>query len=329
MLDSGCLQAFIAVCETGNFTLAARRLKITQSAISQRIIALESDLSAELLDRKVRPTTPTPAGEVLYRRAHHLLADVAEITLEIRGGKAIGWPSLKIGITENVCRLIMPQLVEILGNCTGTLSVSVASSYEIARDFINRKNHIAILNDPLLRQDNIRRYELCWEPLVLVVHKELLPVEAGIEGTKLVLWLAKNHKFIGYSSCSPLASQIKIALGRAAISVEPTFTFNSSERMLEMVRRKFGWAISTPLCCVGVNDVEDEVFIGDIGNISMPRAIYLVSRDGEFEGIASSVAGLACDMLRAAALPALASLPKNILKAVNIAPHTAGTLLQV
>ncbi|MEN5203098.1 LysR family transcriptional regulator ArgP [Stenotrophomonas sp. TWI700] len=61
------LAAFSAVLEEGSFEAAARRLNLTQSAISQRIKALEDRLGQVLIVRQA-PCCPTPAGEQLLRR---------------------------------------------------------------------------------------------------------------------------------------------------------------------------------------------------------------------------------------------------------------------
>ncbi|NWF32640.1 LysR family transcriptional regulator ArgP [Stenotrophomonas sp. SAM-B] len=61
------LAAFSAVLEEGSFEAAARRLNLTQSAISQRIKALEDRLGQVLIVRQA-PCRPTPAGEQLLRR---------------------------------------------------------------------------------------------------------------------------------------------------------------------------------------------------------------------------------------------------------------------
>ena len=50
-LDLRALQAFVAVCETGSMTAAARRLGLSQSAVSQSIASLEREQGTALFDR--------------------------------------------------------------------------------------------------------------------------------------------------------------------------------------------------------------------------------------------------------------------------------------
>ena len=61
-LSSIQLEAFLSVAQLGNFTKAADRLHITQSALSQRILNLETDLQTTLFVRQRGGTRLTEAG---------------------------------------------------------------------------------------------------------------------------------------------------------------------------------------------------------------------------------------------------------------------------
>lgn len=63
------LKYFIAVAEERNFTKAANKNHISQTAISQQIAKLEDELEVKLFERASLPVTLTPAGERVYRRA--------------------------------------------------------------------------------------------------------------------------------------------------------------------------------------------------------------------------------------------------------------------
>jgi len=61
------LAAFMVVAEERNFTRAAKRLGVSQSALSQTVRVLESRLGLRLLTRTTRSVVPTEAGERLLR----------------------------------------------------------------------------------------------------------------------------------------------------------------------------------------------------------------------------------------------------------------------
>ena len=76
------IRYFIAVVDCNSFTEAAERCYISQSAISQQIQALESELGVPLLVRKGRRFSLTPAGEYFYNRGKTIVEDAQELCRE-------------------------------------------------------------------------------------------------------------------------------------------------------------------------------------------------------------------------------------------------------
>ncbi|MFZ3183542.1 MAG: LysR family transcriptional regulator [Pseudomonadales bacterium RIFCSPLOWO2_12_59_9] len=72
-MDLASLNAFIAIAETGSFSLAGERLFLTQPAISKRIAGLEQQLKVRLFDRLGRVVSLTEAGRALLPRAYQIL----------------------------------------------------------------------------------------------------------------------------------------------------------------------------------------------------------------------------------------------------------------
>ncbi|BFR48855.1 LysR family transcriptional regulator [Nitratidesulfovibrio sp. HK-II] len=83
MLDFRRLEAFCKVYELRSFSRAGADLFLSQPTISAHVLALEKELGVRLLDRMGRQVLPTPAGEVLYRRASEAFASLAAAEAEI------------------------------------------------------------------------------------------------------------------------------------------------------------------------------------------------------------------------------------------------------
>ncbi len=66
--DPDALECLAAIVEEGGFERAAQRLSITQSAVSQRLRALEAQVGTVLIVRS-RPLKPTPAGQLMIKHA--------------------------------------------------------------------------------------------------------------------------------------------------------------------------------------------------------------------------------------------------------------------
>lgn len=87
-LDSAGLDCLAALADERSFERAAQRLSITQSAISQRLRSLESQVG-QLLVVRSRPLRLTEPGKVLLRFARQLQALRAEVGRELGAGAAV------------------------------------------------------------------------------------------------------------------------------------------------------------------------------------------------------------------------------------------------
>jgi DNA-binding transcriptional LysR family regulator len=79
------MQAFVAVADLHGFAPAARKLRLSPSAITRLVAALEDRLGARLLQRTTRSVTLTDAGARYLERARRILADVEEAELAAEG----------------------------------------------------------------------------------------------------------------------------------------------------------------------------------------------------------------------------------------------------
>ena len=73
-LSSSLLNTFVTLAHTRQFTLAARRCNLSQSAFSHAIARLEIEVGAKLFERSTRSVTLTPEGDLLLpvaQRVHH------------------------------------------------------------------------------------------------------------------------------------------------------------------------------------------------------------------------------------------------------------------
>ena len=94
------LRAFVAVAEEGSFTLAARRIFVTQSAVSHSLRTLEDQLSCRLLDRSGKRVVVTSEGEILLRRCRRVLHELDQAGRDLDGLRRWGQTRIRIGAPE-------------------------------------------------------------------------------------------------------------------------------------------------------------------------------------------------------------------------------------
>jgi DNA-binding transcriptional LysR family regulator len=80
----GTLQAFEAAARLGSFTLAARDLNLTQSAVSRQIRALEDTVGQALFFREKQTVRVTPVGQAYAEQVRRALAIISAATLGCR-----------------------------------------------------------------------------------------------------------------------------------------------------------------------------------------------------------------------------------------------------
>src|SRR5690606_23117850 len=86
-LDWDKLRVFHAAAEAGSFTHAAESLRLSQSAISRQVSALEQDVGVSLFHRHARGLVLTEQGEMLYRTAHDVLMKLESVKLRLTEAK--------------------------------------------------------------------------------------------------------------------------------------------------------------------------------------------------------------------------------------------------
>ena len=101
--DTDALECLAAIVEEGGFERAAVRLSITQSAVSQRLRALEAQVGTVLLVRS-RPVKATTAGRLLIKHAMQmrlLRADLESDLLELAPSTGASREDERISIAVN------------------------------------------------------------------------------------------------------------------------------------------------------------------------------------------------------------------------------------
>jgi DNA-binding transcriptional LysR family regulator len=110
MLDLTQLQSFVAVEQLGSFTLAAERLGLGQSTVSQHIQRLESALGRRLLARDTHRVVLTGDGEALLGHARMMLSIQGEVQSLFADNSLRG--SLRLGVSEDFVTSQLPYVLE-------------------------------------------------------------------------------------------------------------------------------------------------------------------------------------------------------------------------
>jgi LysR family transcriptional regulator, low CO2-responsive transcriptional regulator len=150
------LRSLIAIAETGTFTAAARRLKVTQAAISMQIRQLEDELGVQLFVRAPKRVRPTEAGETLATRARAILREYDSAIEELASLAASTHQRLRIGTASTrVSAAPLPSILQRLKAQYPQAEVTVVSgtSEKLVRQILAGDIDVAFVSLPVEAAD--------------------------------------------------------------------------------------------------------------------------------------------------------------------------------
>lgn len=124
--DPALLRAFVTVQETGGFTRAAERLRLTQSAVSHQIRRLEEQVGRTLLHRTTRKLTLTEDGEDFLRHAEQILQAHDDLKRRFQSSPLSG--VVRFGVPENFMGDRLPQLLRQFARAFPAVRLEVSVS---------------------------------------------------------------------------------------------------------------------------------------------------------------------------------------------------------
>ncbi|MEU1601324.1 LysR family transcriptional regulator [Streptomyces sp. NPDC005708] len=132
------LRAFVAVVEEHGMSAAARRLHVSQSALSQTVSSLERQLGLKLLIRTNTGVHPTQEGGALLAEARALIARHDQALRTMAGFTSPGCGLLRVGIPlELPSDLLGPAMEQVAAACPDTRvqarHLSSAAQLEVLR----------------------------------------------------------------------------------------------------------------------------------------------------------------------------------------------------
>ncbi len=97
-----------AVAETGSLHQAARRLNVSQPALTVMLQEVERTLGGQLFERSRRGLTPTERGLYAIRQARLVLADLRRVQSEFAAGQH-GLSLLRVGVLQVLMLELVPR----------------------------------------------------------------------------------------------------------------------------------------------------------------------------------------------------------------------------
>jgi DNA-binding transcriptional LysR family regulator len=111
MLDWDDLKFFITAVRAGNYTSAARRLKVNRTTVGRRVNLLEARLKVTLFEQTPQGYRPTPAGRAVLETAERMEAEIEQLSRRLARPEERLSGTVRVAISGEVGTEFMAELL--------------------------------------------------------------------------------------------------------------------------------------------------------------------------------------------------------------------------
>jgi LysR family transcriptional regulator, transcriptional activator of the cysJI operon len=246
------LRVFRAAARHLNFRMAAEELLLTQSAVTQQIKALESELDTPLFDRAGGRVSLTAAGAALLPFANRL-ADLAEEARQaVAGASGASAGRLALGASQTIGQYLLPRLIAgfLQPNPKVEISVLGGNTQTILEALVEHRVQLCLVEGPPMRRD-VHLEPFMEDHMVCVV-----PAGHSWADEEVTLEQLQQATLITRELGSGSRRIVEQAFDKAGLDTRKlcvAMTFDSTEGLLSAVEAKLGiafvsrWAVRNQL----------------------------------------------------------------------------------
>lgn len=141
---------FYIVGKTGNISLAAKELYISQPAVSRAVQKLEANLDTQLFKRSSRGVFLTADGRILFDKIKSAFELVAEGEDAIIHNRSRKMPHLRLGTSTTLCRYVLLSRLKpyISTHPQVRISISCQDTYQTLRLLDEEKIDLGLIGKP-------------------------------------------------------------------------------------------------------------------------------------------------------------------------------------
>ena len=230
--------AFLAILDTGSFSAAARKIALSQPAISQRIRALEELVGSNLFERAPGRSAPklTEAGRLVEQEARLSLSRWESLKAEIYARRTLTQGEITIGGGATAVSFLLPQVIaEVLARFPNlVIRVRESGSAEVVSRVLNQELDFGIITE----LDRVTDPRLCTQKMiedqivaVVADNHPLAKVDRVIMPQEL-----SGERLVAYESASAIGKVITQALSYHQVQAKVWTELRSIQSILEIAR---------------------------------------------------------------------------------------------
>jgi DNA-binding transcriptional LysR family regulator len=249
------MQTFVDLVDTGSFSRTATRNHITQSAVSQRIRKLESDLGQQLVVRRRERVEVTEAGKVFWAACKEILARYDLALDEFHRLQNLVTGTLKVAAVQSIgLHELPPYVAEFLrAYPDADLHLEYRRAAEIYQGIRDLSLDLGLVAHPS-RDPQVEILPFRHDEMILICR----PDHELTRLKSLPLNTLDGQRFIGFGPNTPSGNAVARLLRRSGVRVRMSHQFDNVETIKRAVE------VGTGVAIVPRPSVENEIAAGSL-----------------------------------------------------------------
>lgn len=166
-------QYIVTIANCGSITQAAKRLGVTQPALSSYLANVENTLGAPLFERTGRRLVPTYLGEVYLEKAHKILALGEEFQQQVDQVVSGYQGRLRVGIPIRRSPHLVPSALKVFRSYYPNVELTFQEGNQrVLRQLLDQDQLDLLLCNLVEPQENFSYIHICNDPVILLVQRE-------------------------------------------------------------------------------------------------------------------------------------------------------------
>ncbi|MDM0046177.1 LysR family transcriptional regulator [Variovorax dokdonensis] len=234
------LRAFVAVAEVGQFTLAASRIHISQSALSALVKELEGELGVRLFDRHTRSVRLTTSGVDFLDRARRVLQELDQALHVTREVATFNRGRVSVACATVLSTTLVVPFMKVFNTKHPGVRLELI---DVAEQGIQRAVLDGIADFGIGTQIQTDP-EIVATLLFRDVYRAVLPAGHAMAGKRAVPWrLLEDEPWIALSPLSPIRREIDAHIKILGINPKVAYEVSFPSTVFAMIRQRMGVSV--------------------------------------------------------------------------------------
>lgn len=235
------LRLFLAAAESESFTRGAKRVFVSQPALSASISKLEGEMGVKLFTRNKRNVVLTPAGRMLLKRAKLIVEECAKAKSELKHHDV--QRALRLGVVNTLSIALVARLIEQYRRDNPQLQLTVFDATEAEMERLAEEGRID-MSLTLVKSEADKGRKFCYSKTLFSepYRVAMAPDHHLSKSSSVSLSDLENEPFIARSHCE-YRRVFQELIRSSGVQLDVAYVTNQDDRALTLVEEGVGVAI--------------------------------------------------------------------------------------